>query len=68
MSVQRVPQQFGHFEILAPIGRGGMAEVYKALVTGGAYKGRTVALKRLLPEYAANEQYLDLFVGEADLC
>jgi len=67
MSVQQVPAQFGHFEILGPIGRGGMAEVFKARVTDGPYRGRIVALKRLLPEYAKNEQYLDLFVSEADL-
>jgi serine/threonine-protein kinase len=66
-STQRVQPQFGHFEIQGRIGRGGMAEVYKAAVTDGAYKGRTVALKRLLPEYAGNPQYVDLFVGEADL-
>lgn len=67
MIPQRSHPQFGHFEIQGRIGRGGMAEVYKAAVTGGTYKGRTVALKRLLPEYAKNAQYVDLFVGEADL-
>lgn len=44
-----------------------MAEVYRAKVLDGAYRGRTVALKRLLPEFAKNPQYVDLFVGEADL-
>lgn len=44
-----------------------MAEVYRARVLEGAWKGRTVALKRLLPEFASNPQYLDLFIGEADL-
>ncbi|WP_373049019.1 serine/threonine-protein kinase [Vulgatibacter sp.] len=67
MSVQPAQPSFGHFEIVGRIGRGGMAEVYKAVVRDGAYKGRTVALKRLLPEYAGNDQYVDLFVGEADL-
>jgi serine/threonine protein kinase len=28
-----IGQQFGHFEIIAPIGRGGMAQVYRALDT-----------------------------------
>lgn len=62
-----MPRRFGRFEILGPIGRGGMAEVYEARVLEGTWEGRKVAIKRLLPEYAENEQYLDLFVSEADL-
>lgn len=67
MSTQPEPTRFGHFQILGRIGRGGMAEVYKAVVTSGPWEGRTVALKRLLPELAKNQQYVDLFIGEADL-
>lgn len=66
-AARAAPPLFGHFEILGRIGRGGMAEVYRAQVREGTYRGRVVALKRLLPEFAKNPQYVDLFVGEADL-
>lgn len=58
---------FGNFDIAARIGRGGMAEVFKGVFRQGPRKGRVVALKRLLPEFAGNPEYLDLFCGEADL-
>lgn len=59
--------RFGNYEIEALIGKGGMAEVYRAKAVDGRYSGRTVALKRLLPEFAKDPAYVDLFTGEADL-
>lgn len=59
--------RFGHFEVISHIGRGGMAEVAKAVASKGPQKGRVVALKRLLPEFARNADYVDLFCGEADI-
>ena len=44
--------RFGKYEILSLIGRGGMAEVYKARVEEGPYSGELVALKRLLPAHS----------------
>src|SRR5690606_3259028 len=61
------PTRFGNFEILARIGRGGMAEVSLARFVEGPLAGQEVALKRLLPELAQNPQYVYLFCGEADL-
>jgi serine/threonine protein kinase len=58
---------FGNFDVGPRIGRGGMAEVYRATFRDGPRKGRVVALKRLLPKYAANPEYVDLFCSEADL-
>lgn len=58
---------FGHFELGERIGRGGMAEVFRATFREGPRQGRPVALKRLLPQYAANAEYVDLFCAEADL-
>lgn len=58
---------FGNYEILNLLGKGGMAEVYKARVVSGPNAGQMVALKRLLPELASDPECLDLFTNEADL-
>ena len=59
--------RFGPYEIEALIGKGGMAEVYRATAVEGRWEGRRVALKRLMPELAEDEHYVDLFTNEADL-
>lgn len=59
--------RFGPYDIEALIGKGGMAEVYRATVAEGRYEGRRVALKRLMPELAKDPHYVDLFTSEADL-
>lgn len=60
-------KRFGRFELLNMIGRGGMAEVFRARIVTGTRMGETVALKRLLPELASDPECVDLFTGEADL-
>jgi serine/threonine protein kinase len=53
------------YEALRPIGFGGMAEVLLARQRGPAGFARTVALKRILPEYASDRGFVDLFLREA---
>lgn len=62
-----VPARFGRYELQALIGRGGMAEVFRAQILTGARAGEVVALKRLLPELATDAECVDLFTGEADV-
>jgi eukaryotic-like serine/threonine-protein kinase len=52
----------GPFEIIAELGRGGMAVVYKARQTN---LDRTVALKVLPPELSLDRSYLARFLQEA---
>ena len=59
--------KFGPYDIEALIGKGGMAEVYRATATEGKYVGRRVALKRLMPELAKDPAYVDQFTAESDL-
>ncbi len=62
-----ISRQFGNYEILAKIGKGGMAEVYRARVLSGPREGWNVAIKRLLPELAKDSDAVDQFTSEADL-
>lgn len=59
--------RFGPYDIEALIGKGGMAEVYRATAVEGPYEGRRVALKRLHPELAKDPHYVELFNAESDL-
>lgn len=58
---------FGNYEIQALLGRGGMAEVFRARVVSGPRAGWPVAIKRLLPELSDQPEFIDLFTSEADL-
>jgi Tol biopolymer transport system component len=54
--------RLGSYEILSPIGKGGMGEVYRAKDTG---LGREVAVKVLPPEIASDRERLRRFEREA---
>jgi eukaryotic-like serine/threonine-protein kinase len=59
--------RFGHYEILAPLGKGGMAEVVRGRTLDGPWAGTEVAIKRLLPQLARAPEYVQLFAKEAEL-
>jgi len=65
--VSAPPPKFGKYEILQLLGRGGMAEVYKARAVEGPRSGQLVALKRLTPRLTSDPEAVDLFCGEADV-
>ncbi|HEX4948283.1 MAG TPA: serine/threonine-protein kinase, partial [Blastocatellia bacterium] len=58
----RTGQHISHFQILAPLGKGGMGEVYLAQ---DQRLGRKVAIKLLLPEFTANKTFVERFDQEA---
>jgi serine/threonine protein kinase len=55
------------YDLEALVGKGGMAEVYRAVVESGPRAGQRVALKRLLPELACDPGYVALFEQEAEV-
>lgn len=61
------PVRYGHFELLRHVGSGGMAEVFLATAMHGPLEGKRLALKRMLPRVAVVAEYVDLFLGEADV-
>src|SRR5215471_12210713 len=56
------------YEVIAPIGRGGMAEVSLALMAVGGGVRRLAVLKRIWPEMAADPEFAAMFLDEARLC
>lgn len=54
----------GRYQIVERIGEGGMAEVFLAR---SPRDGHEVAIKRLLPVYAHDQRFIDMFVAEARL-
>ncbi len=55
------------YRIEALVGKGGMAEVYRAVVRDGRRAGQPVAVKRLLPALASDPEYVALFEQEGEV-
>lgn len=59
------PALFGPYVLVEQLGRGGMAEVFRARSIGAAGFSRDVAIKRILPAYANDDEFVAMFVDEA---
>jgi len=57
----------GRYELLQPLGVGGMAQVFKARAAGPGGFRRDVVVKRILPEYGRDNEFIRMFVDEAKL-
>ena len=57
----------GNYELLSLLGKGGMAEVYRARAVVGPREGQDFALKKLLPEQENDPAAVAMFAGEGDL-
>jgi eukaryotic-like serine/threonine-protein kinase len=66
-SSNRPPTPFGDYLLLDRAGVGGMAEVWRAKMFGAEGQGRLVALKRILPTFAEDEDFMTMFLDEAKL-
>jgi serine/threonine-protein kinase len=62
------PVRLGPYDLQRRIATGGMAEVYLARRGGPHGFQKTVAVKRILPQYARDPDFVAMFVDEARVC
>jgi eukaryotic-like serine/threonine-protein kinase len=55
-------EHFGEYRLMGPLGRGGMASVYKA-----ERRGEICAIKRPLPAFLEEPEFLERFLREAEI-
>jgi len=60
-------KKLGRYELHREVARGGMATVYLGRQTAAVGFARTVAIKRLHPQYARDPQFVAMFLDEARL-
>ncbi|WP_375757085.1 protein kinase [Corallococcus exercitus] len=61
----RAGDVFGRYELVSWLGRGGMAETWRAQLVGDAGVTKPVLIKKVLPQYANNEAFTSMFISEA---
>lgn len=61
------PEYFGKYILLEKLATGGMAEVYLAKLTGAENVAKYVAIKRILPQYSQNQEFIEMFKEEAKI-
>ncbi|MFP2911551.1 serine/threonine protein kinase, partial [Pyxidicoccus sp. 3LFB2] len=57
--------RFGRYELVSWLGRGGMAETWRARLVGDAGVTKPVLIKKVLPEFADDEAFISMFISEA---
>jgi serine/threonine protein kinase len=63
--VRSQPHRLGKYDILRRIAKGGMAEIFLARASGIEGFEKLVVVKRILPELAANREFVQMFLDEA---
>ncbi|HEX2572834.1 MAG TPA: serine/threonine-protein kinase [Polyangia bacterium] len=59
--------RYGKYQLIQQLGKGGMAEVWLAQLSGPAGFSRSLVIKRILPDLAQDPHFLALFLAEARL-
>ncbi|WP_338870822.1 serine/threonine-protein kinase [Myxococcus stipitatus] len=68
LSALREQEVMGKYVLHERVGAGGMAEVYRATYCPEGGFQKQVALKRILPSVADDDEFVTLFRREAELC
>jgi len=61
------PQRFGKYLLLEKLAVGGMAQLYKAKITGVQGFEKLIAIKTILPHLASEKELITSFIDEAKL-
>ena len=59
------PEHFGDYELVERLGVGGMAETFMAIRRGPGGFEQRVCLKRILPTFAGDAEFVEMFLREA---
>src|SRR6185369_15844793 len=65
--IPTVAARIGKYELVEPLGVGGMAEVFKARCTGAGGFERLVVIKKILPAHCQDPDFLRMFIAEAKI-
>ncbi len=65
--VSQKPEYFGKYILLEKLAAGGMAEVFLSRAPGAGGIGKFVAIKRILPQFSDNKEFVDMFKDEAKI-
>lgn len=60
-------EQFGKYVLLEKIAAGGMAEVFVAKSAGANGVNKFVAIKKILPQFSQNNEFVNFFKAEAEV-
>src|SRR6476661_641824 len=58
---------YGRYQLIEKIAAGGMAEVYKAKYETFGGIEKQVIVKRILPQYSNDEEFIRMFLDEAKI-
>ncbi len=61
-------ESFGSYILLEKLAMGGMAEIFLSKSSGAQGIGKFVAIKRILPQFSSNEDFIKMFTDEAKIC
>ncbi len=64
---QITPKRFGKYLLLDQIAVGGMAELYRAMITGVQGFEKLIAVKKILPHLTIEQELVNSFIDEAKL-
>jgi serine/threonine-protein kinase len=63
--IAAMPKAIGRYQIIDRLAVGGMAELFKATLTGDHGFEKLVAIKKILPHLATDKSFVEMFIDEA---
>ena len=66
--MSQIYEQFGKYLLLEKVATGGMAEIYLAKSNAANGLNKFFAIKRILPQFSSNEDFISMFKEEAKVC